>query len=282
MVETVFSRSFVTLSEELAMSYMKARYDAEDEDAVYWRCKLETFLLSQDESVVSTVETAAQKLIEEIYEKRKPEIAERPIERRSSYRRIMQTSRDFRATEPSVPIPLRLRTDKGAISQADHLFVTNKGDLKAHLNNWEALVLAAARKATGFAGWLRNYARKPWSIAYTFTNSQGQTTPAYPDFLVFRKEGEHIIVDLLEPHNTGFSDSLAKAHGLCKFAEEHGDKFGRIEWIKIQGSQIKRLNLNSSKARVEVLKIKAEGALDTLFGAFGTSEPVPVLIIGEQ
>jgi type III restriction enzyme len=276
-VETVFSRSFVTLTEELAMSYVKARYDAEDENAVYWRCKLEAFLLSQDESVVSAVETEAQKLIEETLEKRKPEIAQLPTERRGAYRRIMQTSRDFRATEPSVPDPLRVKTDKDATAQADHLFVTDKGEFKAALNTWEASVLAAARKAPGFSGWLRNYARKPWSIAYTYTNSQGQTAPGYPDFVVFRKEEKHIVVDLLEPHHTAFSDSLVKSHGLCKFAEEHGDKFGRIEWIKIEGSQIKRLNLNSPKVRAEVLRTKAEGAIDSLFEAFGTSEAVPVI-----
>jgi hypothetical protein len=128
-VEVVFSRSFVTLTEELAVSYVKARYDPEDENAVYWRCKLEAFLLSQDESVVSAVEAEAQKLIEETYEKRKPEIAQLPTERRGAYRRIMQTSRDFKTTEPSVPDPLRLKTDSNATLQADHLFVTDKGEV---------------------------------------------------------------------------------------------------------------------------------------------------------
>jgi type III restriction enzyme len=273
-VEAVFSRSFVTLTEELAVSYVKARYDYEDENAVYWRCKLEAFLLSQDESVVSAVEAEAQKLIEAIYEKRKPEIGQLPTERRAAYRRIMQISRDFKPTEPSIPDPLRLKTDNNATLQADHLFVTDKGEFKAALNTWEAPVLSAARKAPGFAGWLRNYARKPWSIAYTYTNSEGQTAPGYPDFVVFRKEGKHIIADLLEPHHTGLSDSLPKAHGLCKFAEEHGEKFGRIEWIKIEGSQIVRLNLNSPKVRAEVLRTKVDGATDTLFNVFGIKESI--------
>jgi type III restriction enzyme len=275
-VETVFSRTFVTLTEELARSYVRARYDAEDENAVYWRCMLEAFLLSQDESVVSAVETEAQKLIEEIYEKRKPEIAKQlSTERRGAYRRIMQTSRGFKATEPSVPDPLRLKTEKNAMGQADHLFVTEKGEFKAALNNWETPVLVAVRKVPGFAGWLRNHARKPWSIAYTYTNSEGQTAPAYPDFVVFRKEGKHIVVDLLEPHNPKWSDSLAKAQGLCKFAEDHGDKFSRIEWIEVEGSQIKRLNLNNSKVRAEVMKTKVDGAIPSLFDAFGTVETAP-------
>jgi hypothetical protein len=132
-----------------------------------------------------------------------------------------------------------LKIDNNAVVQTDHLFV-EKERFKARLNPWETLVLAAARQSTSFAGWLRNYARKPWSIAYTYRNAKGQTTPGYPDLVVFRREDDHIVVDLLEPHSPAFADSLAKAHGLCNFAEQHGGQFGRIEWIKVEGSKIKR------------------------------------------
>lgn len=271
-VETVFARSFVTLTEELAMSYLQHRYDPHDENAVYWRCKLEAFLLSQDESVVSLVEKEAQNLLETAHDNRKPEIQKFPTERQAAYRRIMQTSRDFKATEPSIPDPLRLKTEKDAIANKDHLFVPDKGDFKAALNTWEAKVLAAARSKPGFAGWLRNLPRKPWSIAYTYTNAEGQTAPGYPDFVVFRQEGKHVVVDLLEPHHTGSADSLVKVKGLCKFAEQHGDKFGRIEWIKIEGTQIKRLNVNSAQIRANVLATNVDSAIDSLFSAFSTTE----------
>lgn len=274
-VETVFARSFVTLTEELAMSYVQHRFDPRDENAVYWRCKLEAFLLSQDVNVVSLVETEAQKLLEAAYEKRKPEILKRSDERRTAYRRIMQTSRDFKATEPSVPDPLRIKTDRDALTHKDHLFVPEKGDFKASLNNRETTVLVVASKAQGFAGWLRNYARKPWSIAYTYTNSEGQTAPGYPDLVVFRREGKHVVVDLLEPHHTGNADSLTKVKGLCRFAEQHGDKFGRIEWIKIEGSQIKRLNVNSAQVRANVQATNVDSAIDTLFDVYGTTETAP-------
>lgn len=274
-VDTVFARCFITLTEELAMSYVQHRFDPKDENAVYWRCKLEAFLLSQDASVVSTVETEAQKLLEAAYEKRKPELSKLSDERRAAYRRIMQTSRDFKATEPSVPDPLRIKTDRGAVVHKDHLFVPEKGDFKAALNNWETKVLAAAHKRHGFAGWLRNYARKPWSIAYTYINSAGQTAPGYPDFVVFRREGKHIVVDLLEPHHTGSADSLAKVKGLCRFAEQYGDKFGCIEWIMIEGSQIKRLNVNSAQVRANILSTNVDSAIDSLFEAHGTTEAAP-------
>ena len=100
---------------------------------------------------MSPVESEAQKLLEAAYERRKPEILKLPDERRAAYRRIMQTSRDFKATEPSIPDPLRIKTDKGAVAYEDHLFVPEKGEFKAALNAWEATVLAAARDVSGFA-----------------------------------------------------------------------------------------------------------------------------------
>jgi type III restriction enzyme len=274
-VEAVFSRSFVTLTEELAMSYIRARYVPDDDDSVYWRCKLEAFLLSQDESVIGAMEAYAQELIENALERRRPEIAGLTTERRSAYRRISQTSRAYNATDPSVPDPLRIKTDRDAKRLPDHLFVTEKGEFKATLNTWETPVLAAARSAPGFAAWVRNYPRKPWSIAYIYSDAEGRTSPGYPDFVVFRKTGEHIVVDLLEPHDTSKADSLAKAQGLAKFAEAHGDRFGRIEWIKIEGSQIRRLNLNVGKVRSEVLKAKIDGAIESLFDTLGTTETAP-------
>jgi len=84
-------------------------------------------------------------------------------------------------------------------------------------------------------------------------------------------------VDLLEPHHTGSADSLAKVKGLCQFAERHGDKFGRIEWIKIEGSQIKRLNVNSTQVRTHVLATNVDSAIDSLFDAHGTAEVAPAI-----
>ena len=87
----------------------------------------------------------------------------------------------------------------------------------------------------------------------------------------------NIVADLLEPHHPGNADSLAKAKGLCKFAEQHGDKFGRIEWIKIEGSQIRRLRLDSQQVREKVLATNVDGAIDSLFEAFGTTEAAPLI-----
>lgn len=273
-VDRVFSRAFTTLTEELARSYVQLRFNPDDENAVYWRCKLEAFLLSQDIDVLAALEEAANGLIEAVYDERKPDISALPVERQAPYRRIMQTSREFRALEPVIPEPLRLKIDKKAIAQSDHLFVPAKGDFKARLNTWEDAVIKAARAKRGFAGWLRNYPRKPWSIAYTYENSKGLTTPGYPDVVVFSRRDGHVIVDLLEPHHPDNADSLAKAKGLCRFAERHGGAFGRIDWITVDAGKINRLNVNNTKIRTQVLGTNVDGAISSLFRAFGEQEDI--------
>jgi type III restriction enzyme len=266
-VQTVFTRSFSALTEGLATDYATARFDPEDQDSELWRCKLEVFLLSQDESVFTEVEKLADGIIDQVYEKLKSQIRNKPEERQAAYRRIMQTSRHFKATEPAVPDPLRIKTDADWKSLPDHLYVSEKGDFKAYLNTWEEMVLTSERNSQGFAGWLRNSPRKPWSIAYIY-ESAGTVMPGYPDFIIFRRQGRDIVADLLEPHFG--ADALAKAKGLCRFAEEHGGKFGKIEWIQVRGDQIKRLALNKRNIREKVLATSVDGAIDSLFEAFGT------------
>jgi type III restriction enzyme len=110
-------------------------------------------------------------------------------------------------------------------------------------------------------------------MAYTYRGKDGRETPGYPDFVIFRADGDDVLVDLLEPHQG--KDALAKAQGLCTFAEKHGDKFGRIEYITIDGTRLKRLNLNATSVRREVMAIEINSALDTLFNPIGTAESIP-------
>jgi type III restriction enzyme len=65
----------------------------------------------------------------------------------------------------------------------------------------------------------------------------------YPDFLIVRREGGGLVVDILEPHSPALADSYAKAKGLAQFAAKHAMQFGRIVLIRLDGNEIKRLDL---------------------------------------
>jgi type III restriction enzyme len=87
----------------------------------------------------------------------------------------------------------------------------------------------------------------------------------YPDFLFFRRQGEGIVVDILEPHPLTQGDSAAKAAGLADFAREHGDRFGRIELIVKEKDKLIRLDVNHGDIRDKVSAVKDNGHLRQLF-----------------
>jgi type III restriction enzyme len=108
-------------------------------------------------------------------------------------------------------------------------------------------------KGKTFAGWLRNIPRKHWALCVPY--GQGQAKPMYPDILAFRREGNKIKVDVLDPHDESRGDAAAKAADLADFARKHGAAFGRIELIRVEKGQIQRLRLHQELVRDKVLKV---------------------------
>jgi len=101
---------------------------------------------------------------------------------------------------------------------------------------------------------------------YTYN---GEDAPMYPDFLFFRRQGEGVVVDILEPHSLHQDDSAAKAKGLADFALRHGDEFGRIELIVKEKDKLLRLDVNKGNVRDKVRAVSSNQHLRQLFGAPG-------------
>lgn len=75
-----------------------------------------------------------------------------------------------------------------------------------------------------------------------------------------------MITDILEPHDSNRTDNVGKAVGLAKFAEKHGDQFGRIQLIRIENNKyIKRLDVNDPAIQRKVKAVKSNVHLDQLF-----------------
>jgi hypothetical protein len=74
-----------------------------------------------------------------------------------------------------------------------------------------------------------------------------------------------IVVDILDPHSSSYSDAIPKAKGLAKFAETHGEQFGRIELIHKVNGQLKRIDLKDEATRKKILKATEKPHLDKLF-----------------
>ncbi|MCM1511662.1 MAG: hypothetical protein NC112_00865 [Oxalobacter formigenes] len=78
-------------------------------------------------------------------------------------------------------------------SYSDHLFVGNTGAAHIELNGWEKKVIEEERKTDGFVCWLRNPHRGSWALCLPY-QMDGEIKPAYPDFLIIRKDDTGYIV----------------------------------------------------------------------------------------
>jgi hypothetical protein len=92
----------------------------------------------------------------------------------------------------------------------------------------------------------------------------GEDHPMYPDFLFFRRQGEGVVADILEPHSLHQDDSAAKAKGLADFALRHGDEFGRIELIVKEKDKLLRLDVNHGDVRDKVRAVSSNERLRQL------------------
>jgi type III restriction enzyme len=78
------------------------------------------------------------------------------------------------------------------------------------------------------------------------------------------------VFSVLEPHDPSRKDNYPKAVGLAKFAENHGDHFGRIQLIrKAKGPDRRehfyRLDMSKLKVRNRVRGITSNAELDRIF-----------------
>ncbi|MGH8733520.1 MAG: hypothetical protein ACREVB_07545, partial [Burkholderiales bacterium] len=265
-VEHAFADAGRKLGGGLHMAYLQARTAQPDAPAV-GAIKLELYALLLDPNVVKQVETRAGDLLNARYEQYKVNIRTLPDERRQLYRHIRRTAAK---PEPEPwELPPSIEATKDGNTKLDrHMYVTDEGTFTCTLNDWERDALKTAMADPDAIGWLRNEPRKPWAFTLSYQAGKDRK-PMYPDFIVFRRQGDGLVCDILEPHALAWEDSAAKAKGLAEFARDHGDEFGRIELIaKVSGSgDYKKLSLDHPSTRDKVLGVATGEHLRQLFAS---------------
>ncbi len=263
-VEQTFAEAGRKLGGGLHTAYLKARAAGDNAPPV-GAIKLELYALLLDGAVIKRVESRAGELLTDHLEKHKVAIRGLPDERRQLYRHIR---RQAAKPEPEPwELPSTIEGSKDGNTKLDrHLYVTDDGTFATTLNEWERDALKTALGEDDAVGWLRNDPRKPWSFTVPY-EAGSEYKPMYPDFLVFRRQGDGLVCDILEPHSLSFEDSAAKAKGLAAFARDHGDAFGRIQLIaKVSGSSdYKTLALDDIETRQKVLGVATGEHLKQLF-----------------
>jgi type III restriction enzyme len=246
-IDDLFTRCETILGEGLKDEYWRRAHDHDEPD----QSKLELFCILQDPASVRAVQEECGKRIDTLFEQYRDKIEEQPSSRREQYARIGRQGAEPRAEKIHPPELIEIRKETPLWNS--HLFVNDAGKFGWKVNTWEDTVLRDEMKGKTFAGWLRNIPRKHWALCVPY--GQGYAKPMYPDILAFRREGNKIKVDVLDPHDESRGDAAEKAAGLADFARKHGAAFGRIELIRIEKGQIQRLRLHQELVRDKVLKV---------------------------
>lgn len=261
-IEHAFAEAGRKLGGGLNTAYLKARAAANDAPPV-GGIKLELYALLQDFDVVKATERRAAELLKHELEKFKVAIRDLPDERRQRYAHIRR-----QAAKPEAEpweLPPAIDGDKDGNTKLDrHMYVKEDGTHACSLNDWEKAALKDALDDNNAVAWLRNDPRKPWSFTVPY-EAGNEYKPMYPDFLVFRRQGDGLVCDILEPHALAYSDSVAKARGLARFANDHGDQFGRIRLITKVGGTYKTLRLDDIEVRDKVGEVATKDHLQQLF-----------------
>ncbi|MDP9267427.1 MAG: hypothetical protein M3P27_03775 [Acidobacteriota bacterium] len=145
-----------------------------------------------------------------------------------------------------------------------HLYSNTEGEFFEKLNGWEQELLKEAMEEKGFLGWLRNLPRRDWALCIPYELAGKKAF--YPDFVVFRKRGTGFLADIIEPHDTSRADAWAKAKGLAEFADLHGIEFGRLLFVRKQGDNYRKIDLNNKTTREKARKMQSQSDLESLFG----------------
>ena len=247
------------LGEGLHREFWKDKWDRQDPQ----RAKLELYGILQDQNAWQGLETVALRRIEELFDRYKDHIAALPTSKREEYNGIRRRAKELQAVSLMFPDTIEVTREETAWDH--HLYIDENERFGWNANSWEAAVLKAEMERDGFVAWLRNFPRKPWSLCVPYRH-RGEDRPLYSDLIIFRREKGRLRVDLLDPHDSGLADAKDKAVGLARYADRHGDSFGRIELIVVGSKgEIKRLDVNRESIREKVRQVGDAAHLDALF-----------------
>lgn len=265
-----FEQAGKKLGEGLHKEYW-IRHSRRDEDEI----KKEIIVLVSDIDAMTRLEAFAEKLFCELYDANKGGYKKLREERREQYKKLAMSAAVPMLLDWELPSTIDFSIGDEATPYENHLFIPEEGDFSASLNPWESGVIKEETKH-GAIAWLRNLDRKKWAMEIPYETA-GVATSMFPDLIVVRADENGYVFDVLEPHDPSRKDNFPKAVGLAKFAEQHGEHFGRIQLIrKAKGADGRehffRLDMGKLDVQQRVRSISSNDELDIVFKEYQVTE----------
>ena len=263
-LDNLFDRAGKVIGADLHREYW-VRHANRDHDEV----KTEIIVLSNDNSAMERLDSFAEKLFSVLYDKHQPAFRKLREERRDTYRKLAMSGVTPVPLDWDLPEAIDFTIGQDAQVYERHLFVPADGStFKVDMNPWESGVLKE-ELAKGAIAWLRNLDRKKWSLEIPY-EADGGIKSMFPDLIIVRRGTHGYVFDVLEPHDPSRKDNYPKAVGLAKFADNHGELFGRIQLIrKEKGADGRehfyRLDMSKLSIRKKVIGITSNTEIDRIF-----------------
>jgi len=255
----LFERAGKTLGEGLHKEYWSVNGTRDATEVM-----TEIIVLASDFAAVDRVENYADKLFSEMYDEYQSAFRTLKEERKDVYKKLAQSSSTPIALAWELPQTIDFSVAADSVVLGKHLYIpTEGGAFKVSLNDWELGVVKEEIK-NGAVAWLRNLDRKKWSLEIPYDVS-GVATSMFPDLVIVRATAHGYVFDVLEPHDPSRKDNYPKAVGLAKFAENHGERFGRIQLIRKDHGHFYRLDMGKLTIRNKVRGITSNSELDRIF-----------------
>lgn len=243
--------------EGLHRTYWKQYHDK----ALPNQAKIELFAVLNQPETITVMERLGNQLFDTMWSKHKAAIQQLHTSTRKRFQSLIQAAGE--AALQTWELPKQIVEKQEGDVWEKHLYCTANGGFSAKLNKWEKELLEQEMNKEGFVAWLRNLPRREWALCIPY--ELAGMKPFYPDFVVIRKSGKGLVIDVLEPHDDSRTDTYAKAKGLAQFADKHGLDFGRLLIARKKDKVWQLADLNEMKTRAKARRMQSASDLESLF-----------------
>jgi type III restriction enzyme len=139
-------------------------------------------------------------------------------------------------------------------------------------SGWERDVLAVELDSDTLLGWYRNPSSGKHALAIPYEYGEDKARLLHPDFLFFHQDGNHIVIDIVDPHRHDGADTAPKWAALAKYAADHPEHQRRVvAVIKDANGTLRSLDLTKPGIASQVAAATDKDRIEALFAAEGTN-----------
>lgn len=254
-IDREFGQARSRLSAEVANAYVERR---RIDGASIRQAKLEARALAGRDAVVRGLEQWATDRIDGLRQQHGAAIDGLSAAMRSRYvEGVLQQAPNPTARDMDLPTSAGFRRGDNAFPK--HLYGEPGVEPPIALgSNWERDTLDWELREHDVIAWLRNVERAPWALCIPRREGNGWR-PFFPDFLVVRRDGNSMRVDIIDPHDNTRPDAVSKAKGLSDYARRHTERVGHVDLIAKVGTVYRRLHLDRESIRKQVDSLSDAG-----------------------